>query len=110
MPRTPVQVYRPLRPRHHWGIFMCLVDHPQTLDEIQAAFQENESNIARCFGLFEDSETSRHYAGAAATLPEDLAALTRTGWVAREGERYALTPAWRELALVTSAQARPCFA
>lgn len=104
MPRNQVQIHRPLRPNLHRGIFECLVDHPRTLEELRAAFQERERAICELFGYLAPREPMSHYGQAAETLPEDLAALARTGWIAHDGERYTLTPAWRELALLTSAE------
>lgn len=106
MQTTSTQVYHPLRPTRHWGIFMCLLDHPQTVAEIGNAFRAKESIIARTFRFFETGDAPRHYARAVETLPDDLTQLLHAGWVARESERYALTPAGREMALLLSARTR----
>ncbi len=106
MQTTYTPVYRPLRPTRHWGIFMCLLDHPQTVDEIGAAFRSDESIITRTFRYFETGDMPGRVARAAETLPEDLRRLFHAGWLARERERYTLTPAGREMALLMSARTR----
>ncbi len=105
---TPV--YRPLRPTHHWGIFMCLLDRPQTVDEIGSAFRSSESIITRTSRFFETSDMPGHFARAAETLPDDLVRLLQAGWIARERERYTLTAAGREMALLMYARTHtfPC--
>ncbi len=68
----------------------ALLDGPRTLDEISEHFY----SYLRLIGLFQMTE--RRARAQTASIREKLEALLALSWIAREGERYALTPLGRE--------------
>ena len=76
-----------------WEIAAALWDGPRTLSEIVDHFH----GYARLLGLFSVTKRmEQRHERMAKRIRETLEELTERGWVAREGERYALTLPGRE--------------
>jgi hypothetical protein len=78
-----------------WEIAAALWDGPRTRNEIADHFR----SYVRFLGLFSVTERlERHDRSErmVAFVTETLESLIERGWVVRQGERYALTPAGRE--------------
>jgi hypothetical protein len=75
-----------------WEIAAALWDGPKTLPEIVGHFY----SYIRLLGLFRVTKRMERRHGKMAERIEDaVEALVERGWVVRQGERYALTPAGR---------------
>jgi len=86
-----------------WEVAAALWDGPRTLPEIVDHFH----GYARLLGLFSMTKRlEQRHERMAKRIRETLEKLTERGWVAREGERYALTPPGREEASKTLADMR----
>jgi len=76
-----------------WEIAAALWDGPRTLPEIVDHFH----SYIRLLGLFSvTGRMERRHERMAKRIKESVERLTERGWVAREGERYALTSTGRE--------------
>jgi len=76
-----------------WEIAAALWDGPKTLPQIVDHFY----SYIRLLGLYRVTKRmERRHAKMAQRIEEAVEALVERGWVERQGERYALTPAGRE--------------
>ena len=76
-----------------WEIAAALWDGPRTLPEVVEHFY----SYARLLGFFSvTGRMERRHQGMAKRIEESVEQLIERGWVVRQGERYALTPAGRE--------------
>jgi hypothetical protein len=76
-----------------WEIAAALWDGPRALPEIVDHF----TSYMRLLGFFRITQRmERRHRKMAQRVEESLEALVERGWVARQGERYALTPRGRE--------------